>query len=82
MCKDSEKDCNTCRHNPGCLKKGLAVFLLFIQTGRGGPYYAQQYPEYNGILWNGRCGNPECIYHWHPPEDAPAEPSHKEGSSG
>ena len=31
MCKDSEKDCNTCRHNPGCLKKGLAVFLLFIQ---------------------------------------------------
>ena len=22
----------------------------------GGPYYAQQYPEYNGILWNGRCG--------------------------
>ena len=23
----------------------------------GGPYYAQQYPEYNGILWNGRCGN-------------------------
>ena len=19
----------------------------------GGPYYAQQYPEYNGILWNG-----------------------------
>ena len=34
----------------------------------GGPYYAQQYPEYNGILWNGRCGNPECIYHWHPPE--------------
>lgn len=37
----------------------------------GGPYYAQQYPEYNGILWNGRCGNPECIYHWHPPEDAP-----------
>ena len=48
----------------------------------GGPYYAQQYPEYNGILWNGRCGNPECIYHWHPPEDAAAEPSHKEGSSG
>ena len=36
MCKDSEKDCNTCRHNPGCLKKGLAVFLLFIQTGRDG----------------------------------------------
>ena len=44
MCKDSEKDCNTWkvgkrdetprRHNPGCLKKGLAVFLLFIQTGR------------------------------------------------
>ena len=70
MCKDSEKDCNTCRHNPGCLKKGLAVFLLFIQTGR------------DRELSRGRCGNPECIYHWHPPEDAPAEPSHKEGSSG
>ena len=36
MCKDSEKDCNTCRHNPGCLKKGLAVFLLFIQTAATG----------------------------------------------
>lgn len=26
--------CATCRHDPGCLKKGLMVFLLFIQTGR------------------------------------------------
>ena len=36
MCKDSEKDCNTCRHNPGCLKKGLAVFLLFIRLAATG----------------------------------------------
>lgn len=26
--------CATCRHDPGCLKKGLMVFLLFIQSGR------------------------------------------------
>lgn len=26
MCKDSEKDCNTCRHNPGCLKRGCRSF--------------------------------------------------------
>ncbi len=26
MCKDSEKDCNTCRHNPGCLKRGWQSF--------------------------------------------------------
>ena len=20
-------------------------------------------------LWNGRCENPDCYYHWHPKED-------------
>ena len=29
-----EQCCATCRHDPGCLKKGLMVFLLFIQSGR------------------------------------------------
>lgn len=48
----------------------------------GGPYYAQQCPECGGILWNGRCENPDCEYHWHPLEDAPAEPSRKEDSTG
>lgn len=31
MCKTSEKICNTYHHNPGCLKKGLT---MFIQTSR------------------------------------------------
>lgn len=47
----------------------------------GGPYYAQQYPEYSGILWNGRCENPECIYHWYPLEDDLAESPRKESST-
>ena len=27
--------------------------------------------ECSGILWNGRCENPECPYHWSPKEDEP-----------
>lgn len=34
MSTELERSCNTCRHDPGCLKKGLAIFFLFIQTGR------------------------------------------------
>lgn len=37
----------------------------------GGPYDAQPCPECGGILWNGRCENPECPYHWNPKEDEP-----------
>lgn len=29
-----DHSCKTCLHDPGCLKKGLLIFLLFIQTGR------------------------------------------------
>lgn len=48
----------------------------------GGPYYAETCPECGETMWNGRCENPECIYHWHPLEDEPAEHSNKEDSTG
>ena len=35
----------------------------------GGPYHAEPSPECGAILWNGRCENPDCHYHWHPKED-------------
>ena len=35
----------------------------------GGPYHAEPCPECGAILWNGRCENPDCYYHWHPKED-------------
>ena len=35
----------------------------------GGPYYAEPCPKCGSTLWNGRCENPDCEYHWHPKED-------------
>ena len=35
----------------------------------GGPYHAEPCPECGAILWNGRCENPDCHYHWHPKEE-------------
>lgn len=35
----------------------------------GGPYYAEICPLCGSILWNGRCENPDCYFHWHPRED-------------
>jgi hypothetical protein len=35
----------------------------------GGPYYAETCPACGGILWNGRCEDPDCPYHWDPKED-------------
>lgn len=32
----------------------------------GGPYYAETCPECGALLWNGRCENPDCKYHWNP----------------
>ncbi len=35
----------------------------------GGPYYAEPCPECGSLLWNGRCENPDCKYHWSPKRD-------------
>ena len=35
----------------------------------GGPYHAEPCPECGAILWNGRCENPDCHYHWHPKDE-------------
>lgn len=31
----------------------------------GGPYEATTCPECGSTMWNGRCENPDCKYHWH-----------------
>lgn len=35
----------------------------------GGPYYAEICPLCGETMWNGRCENPDCHYHWYPKED-------------
>ncbi len=35
----------------------------------GGRYYAMVCPECRAAMWNGRCENPDCNYHWSPMED-------------
>lgn len=35
----------------------------------GGPYYAETCPQCGSTMWNGRCENPDCYFHWHPRED-------------
>ncbi len=35
----------------------------------GGPYYAETCPECGAVMWNGRCENPDCKYHWNPLQD-------------
>ena len=35
----------------------------------GGPYEAITCPECGSTMWNGRCENPDCKYHWHPVEE-------------
>ena len=39
----------------------------------GGPYEATTCPECGSTMWNGRCENPDCKYHWHPEEEEDAE---------
>lgn len=35
----------------------------------GGPYEATTCPECGSTMWNGRCENPDCKYHWQPKEE-------------
>ena len=42
------------------------IFMSYIG---GGPYYAEPCPECGAVLWNGRCENPDCPYHWHPKDE-------------
>lgn len=35
----------------------------------GGPYHAEICPECGSVMWNGRCENPKCDYHWKPKKD-------------
>lgn len=52
MTKDTPKRCcRTCRHDPGCLKKALIIFFLFIVTGRD---QELSYDE-NGLVTSVSC---------------------------
>ena len=35
----------------------------------GGMYQAEPCPLCGETLWNGKCENPDCHYHWHPKDD-------------
>lgn len=35
----------------------------------GGPYDAETCPGCGALMWNGRCENPDCVYHWQPKTD-------------
>lgn len=35
----------------------------------GGMYYAEPCPACGATLWNGRCENRDCEYHWNPKKD-------------
>lgn len=35
----------------------------------GGPYEVQRCPICGALMWNGRCENVDCYFHWHPKED-------------
>ena len=35
----------------------------------GGMYDAQPCPICESILWNGKCENPDCHYHWYSKDD-------------
>lgn len=39
----------------------------------GGPYYAKTCPECGSVMWNGRCEDLECPYHWNPKEEETGE---------
>lgn len=50
-----------------------ALRFSFLQRGRermsyigGGPYHAETCPVCGGIMWNGRCEDPDCEIHWRP----------------
>lgn len=32
-------------------------------------YQAEPCPLCGETLWNGKCENPDCHYHWHPKDD-------------
>lgn len=32
----------------------------------GGPYHAEPCPVCGGVMWNGRCENPDCRLRWYP----------------
>lgn len=35
----------------------------------GGMYDVETCPECGALMWNGRCENQDCVYHWRPKTD-------------
>ena len=67
-----KKKLPTCRYmseNPEIMDNDIEEEELQMSYIGGGPYYAEPCPECGATLWNGRCENPDCKYHWTPKED-------------
>lgn len=58
------------------IMKGSISAMSYIG---GGPYYAEICPLCGSILWNGRCENQDCYFHWHPREDDDDKTEHPNG---
>lgn len=45
----------------------------------GTMYDAGRCPACAGVIWNGRCEDPDCIHHWQPvQDDEPVPQTHEE----
>ena len=48
----------------------------------GGPYYIETCPLCGELMWNGRCENLDCEYHWYPKEDDECDDARTLGHEG
>lgn len=39
--------------------------MSYMGAGYSG-YEVGRCPKCGELMWNGRCENPDCKYHWHP----------------
>ena len=42
--------------------------MSYMGVGYSG-YECKRCPKCGELMWNGRCENLDCEYHWHPMED-------------
>ena len=59
----NENPCPKCGAAKGAGKNYCA------SCGKRAPKDAKTCPACGAILWNGRCENPDCVFHWRPKPD-------------
>jgi len=42
--------------------------MSYIGAGYSG-YEVRRCPKCDSLMWNGKCEDPDCQYHWHPLEE-------------